>query len=91
MAELYLHRAGHAYAYLDDYRRNRPDILFQAKTLAGLAAKTGMDPAKLEQSAADYNASDAGGDRQPMTSPPFVALGPVCSYIMATDGGLAVN
>jgi len=82
---------GIAYAYLDDYRRNRPDIFFQADTLAELAAKTGMDPAKLEHSVAAYNATDAGGDRQPMTSPPYVALGPVCSYIMATDGGLAVN
>ena len=26
-----------------------------------------------------------------MQNPPFVALGPVCAYIMATDGGLAVN
>lgn len=82
---------GIAYAYLDDYRRNRPDIFFQADTLAELAAKTGMDPAKLEQSVAAYNATDAGGVRLPMSSPPFVALGPVCSYIMATDGGLAVN
>lgn len=82
---------GIAYAYLDDYRRNRPDIYFQAKSLAELAAKTGMDPAKLEKSVADYNATDAGGDRRAMTTPPFIALGPVCSYIMATDGGLAVN
>lgn len=82
---------GIAYAYLDDYRRNRPDIFFQADTLAGLAAKTGMDPAKLEKSVAAYNAGDAGGDRKPCVAPPFIALGPVCSFIMTTDGGLAVN
>lgn len=82
---------GIAYAYLDDYRRNRPDIFFQANTLSELAAKTGMDPAKLEKAVADYNATDAGGDRQPISTPPFIALGPVCSFIMATDGGLAVN
>jgi len=82
---------GIAYAYLDDYRRNRPDIYFEAKTLAELAKKTGMDPAKLEKSVADYNAGDAKGSRRPCLTPPFVALGPVCSFIMTTDGGLAVN
>jgi succinate dehydrogenase/fumarate reductase flavoprotein subunit len=82
---------GIAYAYLDDYRRNRPDIFFQADTLAGLAGKIGMDPQKLEKSVADYNATQANGARQPMQNPPFIALGPVCAYIMATDGGLAVN
>ena len=82
---------GIAYTYLDDYRRNRPDIYFEAKTLAELAKKTGMDPAKLEKSVADYNAGDAKGSRRPCLTPPFVALGPVCSFIMTTDGGLAVN
>ena len=82
---------GIAYAYLDDYRRNRPEIFFRANSLAELASKTGMDPAKLEQAVADYNAKDAGGDRQPCVTPPFVALGPVQSYIMTSDGGLAVN
>ena len=82
---------GIAYAYLDDYRRNRPDIYFQGKTLAALAAKTGMDPEKLEKSVAEYNSIYAGGDRRRMETPPFVALGPVCAYIMPTDGGLSVN
>lgn len=82
---------GIAYAYLDDYRRNRPDIFFQANTLAELAGKTGMDPATLEKSVAEYNAGDADDTRRPCLAPPFVALGPVCSFIMTTDGGLAVN
>jgi succinate dehydrogenase/fumarate reductase flavoprotein subunit len=82
---------GIAYAYLDDYRRNRPDIFFKADTLAGLARKTGMDAAKLEKSVADYNSKDAKGDRRPCVKPPYIALGPVCSFIMTTDGGLAVN
>lgn len=82
---------GIAYAYLDDYRRNRPDIFFKADTLVGLAKKTGMDAAKLEKSVADYNSKDAKGDRHPCATPPFIALGPVCSFIMTTDGGLAVN
>ena len=82
---------GIAYAYLDDYRRNRPDIYFQADTLAGLAAKTGMDAETLEKSVAGYNGTDAAGNRRKMLMPPFIALGPVRAYIMTTDGGLAVN
>ena len=82
---------GIAYAYLDDYRRNRPDIFFQANTLAELAEKTGMDPAMLKKSVAEYNAGDADDTRRPCLATPFVALGPVCSFIMTTDGGLAVN
>ena len=82
---------GIAYAYLDDYRRNRPDIYFEARSLSELAKKTGMDAAKLEKSVADYNAADAKGSRRPCLAPPFVALGPVCAFIMTTDGGLAVN
>ena len=50
-----------------------------------------MDPAKLEEAVTNYNAKDAGGERRPCVTPPFVALGPVQSYIMTSDGGLAVN
>jgi succinate dehydrogenase/fumarate reductase flavoprotein subunit len=82
---------GIAYAYLDDYRRNRPDIYFQANTLTELAEKTGMDAQKLKTALAKYNETDAGGARLSCTEPPFIALGPVRSYIMTTDGGLAVN
>ena len=76
---------------LVDYRRNRPDIFFRASSLAELASKTGMDPAKLEEAVMNYNAKDASGERRPFVTPPFVALGPVQSYIMSSDGGLAVN
>ena len=82
---------GIAYAYLSDYRRNRPDICFQENTLPALAKRIGMDPEKLETSISQYNTEDAGGDRQPFNSPPYTALGPVQAYIMATDGGLVVN
>lgn len=82
---------GIAYAYVDDYRRNRPDIFHRADTLAELAGKTGMNAAALERAVAAYNDSEAGGDRRRMEKPPFIALGPVRAYIMATDGGLAVD
>jgi hypothetical protein len=82
---------GVAYAYLEDYRRNRQDIFFAADSLSELAVKTGMDPLNLEASVADYNSTKAKGARRPCVTPPFIALGPVQSYIMTSDGGLAVN
>ena len=82
---------GIAYAYLDDYRRNRPDIFHRADTLGDLARKTGMAPGKLEAAAAAYNDRIAEGERRRMETPPFAALGPVRACIPATDGGLAVN
>ena len=70
---------GIAYAYLSDYRRSRRDIYHTAPTLAALAQGLRMDGAALKTAA------------QHLTAPPFVALGPVKSYIIFTDGGLAVN
>lgn len=70
---------GIAYAYLDDYRRSRPDLFHQADTIAALAAELDMDGSELAKAAAALGA------------PPFYALGPVTSYIIFTDGGLRVN
>lgn len=81
---------GVAYAYLDDYRRNRRDVFREAPSLAALAASLGMEPGALEHSVATYNASIAEG-RPRLVRPPFIALGPARSYIMFTDGGLAVS
>jgi succinate dehydrogenase/fumarate reductase flavoprotein subunit len=69
---------GVAYAYLDDYRRNRSDIYFSAPTIADLARRIGASPDELAKSVG----SESG---------PFIALGPVKPYIMITDGGLKVN
>lgn len=81
---------GVAYAYLDDYRRNRKDIYHVGATLAELAASMGVPADKLTKAIADYNAA------RPSTQPaleraPFYALGPVRSYVVFTDGGLAVT
>jgi succinate dehydrogenase/fumarate reductase flavoprotein subunit len=70
---------GVAYAYLSDYRRGRRDIFHTAPSLTALAQRLGMTETAL--------ASAAGN----LTAPPFIALGPVKSYIIFTDGGLAVN
>jgi fumarate reductase flavoprotein subunit len=71
---------GVAYAYLPDYRRNRPDVFSEAGTLAALAAKLGVPPAALEQSAAGR-----------LAQAPFIALGPVRSVFVHAEGGLAVD
>lgn len=71
---------GVAYAYLPDYRRNRPDVFTQAPSLAALAQRLGMPPAALEESA---------GAR--LAQPPFIALGPVRSVFVHAEGGLAVD
>ena len=85
---------GIAYAYLADYRRNRKDVYHAARSLKRLARKLDMDPAVLEEAIQKHNASiDSGAakSRPKLETPPYVALGPVKSSIIFTDGGLAVN
>lgn len=74
---------GLAYAYLDDYRRTRGDLYCTAPTLAALAESIGMPAAAVE-------AAGSGAPR-PLTQGPFHALGPVLSWIVLTEGGLAVD
>lgn len=82
---------GVAYAYMDDYRRSRPDIFARGATLADLAGKLGMDPRALELSVAAHNQAAAAAGTATIATPPFYALGPAKSYVVLTDGGLAVN
>jgi len=85
---------GVAYAYLEDYRRTRPDLYHQAATLESLAAKIGVPAATLAQTVQAHNAAlpTRGGDRRtPVARGPFYALGPVLSWIVFTEGGLAVT
>jgi succinate dehydrogenase/fumarate reductase flavoprotein subunit len=84
---------GIAYAYLADYRRNRPDIYRTGRTAEDLAAAAGIDPRGLADTVRRYNDVDRllrPGDF-PALQGPFVALGPVRSYVVFTDGGLAVT
>ena len=46
-----------------------------------------MPPAALAESVAAHNAEAPA----PFATPPYYALGPAKSYIVLTDGGLAVN
>jgi len=75
---------GVAYAYIPDYRQNRPDVYTEDATLDGLAQKLGMDPAALAQSA-------ACGSVRPLGAGPYVALGPLRSVFVHSEGGLVVD
>ncbi len=75
---------GIAYAYIPDYRRNRPDVYAEAATLDELAGKLGMQATALAHSAA------SGGVR-PLGAGPYVALGPVRAVFVHSEGGLAVD
>ena len=84
------------YAFLDDYRRTRPDIFHQAHTFAELAASMGIPREHFETTIADYNGGEAAGaspraERPPLATPPYYALGPLKSCIIFTNGGLKVT
>ena len=76
---------GIAYAYLDDYRRNRPDVFTEAPTLAELAQRLGMNPVALERSGAATEGHSA------LSQGPYIALGPVRSVFVHSEGGLRVD
>ena len=79
---------GVAYAYLDDYRRNRKDVFHEAPTLPALAAKLSMDGAELART---VEARNAETPRPRLERGPWYAMGPVKGYVVITDGGLAVD
>jgi succinate dehydrogenase/fumarate reductase flavoprotein subunit len=80
---------GVAYAYVDDYRRNRADVFGQAATLEALAKKLGMPAAALTDTVRSYNA--IAGNRQPFGEGPYVGLGPLRAVFVHAEGGLAVD
>ena len=56
---------GVAYAYVEDYKRYRPDVYHRADTIEELAQSTGLDPAVLRSTVNEWNADVATGtDRQ---------------------------
>lgn len=85
---------GIAYAYLADYRRNRPEIFKTGATPQELAKSMGIDPEVFAAELQQYNGVDRlarPGDFPALSSGPFVALGPIRSYVVFTDGGLKVT
>lgn len=74
---------GVAYAYVADYRRNRPDVFHQADSIDALAQRIGVPAAVLRSSMIE--------GENPLTKPPFIALGPVRPVFVHNEGGLAVD
>ncbi len=88
------------YAYVKDYERRRPDLYYEALSVAELASKLGVSGDALGQTIAAYNRSTGGRARDPfgrlpvglpLVNPPFYALGPAKSWIVTTEGGVSVN
>jgi succinate dehydrogenase/fumarate reductase flavoprotein subunit len=75
-----------AYAYLPDYKRNRPDMYHEGPDAGALASKLGMNPDALSRA---IDAVEPG--RPSLSKPPYIALGPVKSYVVLTEGGLTVT
>ena len=75
---------GIAYAYIEDYKVNRRDAYREDESLDGLANQLGMDANTLQKSA-------LSGPVRPLGNGPFVALGPVRSVFVHSEGGLLVD
>lgn len=80
---------GVAYAYVDDYRRNRPDIFTSAETLEDLETRLAMPATSLSAALKENNA--AAGNKPKLGEGPYVALGPVRAVFVHAEGGLAVD
>lgn len=80
---------GIAFAFVDDYRRARPDLFTQAPSLDQLAGKLGFIAGRLEQAVAAVN-KERSADLQ-LVEPPFYALGPAKLWVMVAPVGIAVN
>jgi fumarate reductase flavoprotein subunit len=80
---------GVAYAYVADYRRNRPDVFTHAATLDELARKLSIPNSVLTQTVEKYN--QTAGNRPRFSQGPFVALGPARAVFVHAEGGLAVD
>ena len=86
---------GVAYAYVQDYARIRKDVYTKADTIEALAEALSLPPAALRDTIEANNASLAtrpdAGKRAPLSEGPFHALGPLYSWVVVTQGGLAVD
>jgi len=90
---------GIAYAYIQDYERDVPDIVSKGETLEG-ASKIHPKPENLLKAIKRYNhfiktGRDEDFGRWPLGEgifePPFYVMGPLGVYIGVTRGGLDIN
>lgn len=91
---------GVAYAYVQDYKRYRPDVYHRADTVEELAAVISVDPTALRATIDRWNQQVAAGEDsdfgrenlgEGIADGPFYALGPMHAYVTLADGGLAVD
>ena len=84
---------GFAYASVDDYRKSRKDIFYEADTLEKLAHQMGVPPSALSGTVNAFNNDPArhASGRMSLDQGPYVAIGPVIYKINFTDGGVAVS
>lgn len=80
---------GVAYAYVDDYRRNRRDIFNAASLLNALATKLKVPAGALSETVRKYN--ESAGNRRKFGEGPYIALGPLRAVFVHAEGGLAVD
>ena len=89
-----------AYAYVEDYKRLRPDVTVAGAAPAGLAEARGIPAENLEKTIAAYNAYTAGeapdafgrtGDTEPLAGGEWVLLGPAKAYFTTTEGSPAID
>ena len=88
-----------AYAYVQDYERDVPEIISKGESLEE-AAKIHPKPETLIQTVKRYNhfvetGKDEDFDRRPLgegiLKPPFYVMGPAESYMGVPRGGLDIN
>ena len=91
---------GIAYAYFDDYRVLRKDLVYTGQTVSQLAERGGIDPVTLPETINRYNGViTAGKDDdfgrkdlgQGFHEGPFYFLGPLRGTFSLADGGLTVD
>lgn len=79
------------YAYVEDYLKLRPDVAVQTETLEQLAQKRNFPTNTLKQTVTDSQTEKQSQGIPPLTSGPWVLLGPTKAYFTTTEGGAAIN
>ena len=89
-----------AYAYVEDYRRIRPDITIIRERLGDLAEARGLPAEPLQVTVNSYNRYTSGemsdpygrtGDTEPLVDGHWVLIGPAKAYFTTTEGGVRIN
>lgn len=89
-----------AYAYVQDYRRMRPDITVIRERLTDIAGVCNLSATALEKTVETFNRYSSGqsadsfgrtGDSESMLDGQWVLMGPVKAYFTTTEGGVRIN